>query len=56
LMGISRPPRPRRFNDRPAQRKLELMTLRTIEFADGHRVTQLLPYRNSAHVALEADD
>jgi hypothetical protein len=55
-MGISRPPRPRRFNDRPAQRKLELMTLRTIEFADGHRVTQLLPYRSSAHVALEADD
>jgi hypothetical protein len=24
---------------------LELMTLRTIEFPDGHRVTQLLPYR-----------
>jgi hypothetical protein len=57
LMRISRPPRPRRFNDRPAPRKLALMTLRTIEFADGHRVTQLLPYRNSAHaLASEADD
>jgi hypothetical protein len=29
-------------SERPA---LELMTLRTIEFPDGHRVTQLLPYR-----------
>jgi hypothetical protein len=26
---------------------LALMTLRTIEFPDGRRVTQLLPYRNS---------
>jgi hypothetical protein len=49
--------RPKYTGDRPAQRKLQLMTLRTIEFADGRRVTQLLPYRSSARgVALELDD
>jgi hypothetical protein len=49
--------RSRHTGDRPAQRRLELMTLRTIEFADGRRVTRLLPYRSSARaVALEPDD
>jgi hypothetical protein len=49
--------RPRSTGDRPAPRKLRLMTLRTIEFADGRRVTWLLPYRSSARaVALEPDD
>jgi hypothetical protein len=49
--------RPRHTGDRPVQRKLQLMTLRTIEFADGRRVTRLLPYRSSARaVALEPDD
>jgi hypothetical protein len=33
------------------------MTLRTIEFADGRRVTRLLPYRsNTRAVALKSDD
>jgi hypothetical protein len=35
-------------SEKPAERRaLELMTLRTIEFPDGRRVTQLIPYRGS---------
>ena len=30
---------------RPEKRQLALMTLRTIEFSDGRRMTQLIPYR-----------
>jgi hypothetical protein len=41
--------KPKRLHQRLASRSvrpaLALMTLRTIEFPDGHRVTQLLPYR-----------
>jgi hypothetical protein len=33
--------------DYPASRSLALMTLRTIEFPDGRRVRQLLPYRRT---------
>jgi hypothetical protein len=33
------------------------MTLRTIEFADGRRVTQLVPYRSPQRaLALEPDE
>lgn len=39
------PPRPRRANQRSEKRALALMTLRTIEYPDGHRVTRLIPYR-----------
>jgi hypothetical protein len=35
-----------RLASRSEKPALALMTLRTIEFPDGHRVTQLLPYRN----------
>jgi hypothetical protein len=38
-------------------RALALMTMRTIEFADGRRVTQLLPYRSREHVlAFDPDE
>lgn len=49
-------PRPRREVARrepkshQASRPLQLMTLRTIEFADGHRETRLLPYRGHREV------
>jgi hypothetical protein len=34
-------------SEKPAERRaLALMTLRTIEFADGHRVSRLIPYRS----------
>ncbi len=36
---------PRALKTRHASRAPQLMTLRTIEFADGHRETRLLPYR-----------
>jgi hypothetical protein len=33
------------------------MTLRTIEFPDGRRVTQLIPYRNGGRLlAFQPDD
>ncbi len=38
-------PHRRQAGDGPAKRKLALMTLRTIQFADGRRLTQLIPYR-----------
>jgi hypothetical protein len=41
-----KPKRPhQRLASRSERPALALMTLRTIEFPDGHRVTQLLPYR-----------
>ncbi len=37
--------------------RLALMTLRTIEFPDGRRVTQLIPYRNGGRLlAFQPDD
>jgi hypothetical protein len=44
----ARPSRPHRRHagNRPAKRRLEVMTLRTIEFPDGRRVTRLIPYRD----------
>jgi hypothetical protein len=42
-----KPKRPhQRLASRAEKPALALMTLRTIEFPDGHRVTQLLPYRD----------
>ncbi len=38
-------PHRRQAGDSPVKRKLALMTLRTIQFDDGRRVTQLIPYR-----------
>jgi hypothetical protein len=38
-------PHQQRLASRAERPALALMTLRTIEFPDGHRVTQLLPYR-----------
>jgi hypothetical protein len=38
-------PHQQRLASRSEKPALALMTLRTIEFPDGHRVTQLLPYR-----------
>jgi hypothetical protein len=39
------------------RRALALMTLRTIEFPDGRRVTRLIPYRGGERtLAFEADD
>jgi hypothetical protein len=40
-----RRPHQQRLGSRSEKPALALMTLRTIEFPDGHRVTQLLPYR-----------
>jgi len=41
----------------PRKPALVLMTLRTIEFPDGRRLTQLIPYRGAGHVmAFEADE
>jgi hypothetical protein len=39
-------PHQQRLASRSEKPALALMTLRTIEFPDGHRVTQLLPYRD----------
>jgi hypothetical protein len=37
--------------------RLALMTLRTIEFPDGRRITQLIPYRNGGRLlAFQPDD
>ncbi|MEA2912749.1 MAG: hypothetical protein QOJ15_4830 [Bradyrhizobium sp.] len=41
---------PRQANRRSERSALALMTLRTIEFANGRRVTQLIPYRNGERV------
>ena len=47
----------RHFNDRPAKRKLAVMTLRTIQFADGRQVIQLIPYRGRERaLAFGADE
>jgi hypothetical protein len=40
-------PHQQRLASRSEKPALALMTLRTIEFPDGHRITQLLPYRDS---------
>jgi hypothetical protein len=39
-------PHQQRLASRSEKPALALMTLRTIEFPDGHRVTQLVPYRD----------
>jgi hypothetical protein len=39
-------PHQQRLASRSEKPALALMTLRTIEFPDGHRITQLLPYRD----------
>jgi hypothetical protein len=50
-------PRLRQASHRSDRRALALMTLRTIEFRDGRRVTQLLPYRSRERVlAFDPDD
>ena len=47
---------PRERKTRRASRAPQMMTLRTIEFADGHRETRLLPYRGRRQVlAMERD-
>jgi hypothetical protein len=48
--------RHRQASNRPEKRKLELMTLRTIQFDDGRRVTQLIPYRGREHALAFGDD
>jgi hypothetical protein len=40
-------PHPREARSRSEKPAFALMTLRTIEFADGRRVTRLIPYRGS---------
>jgi hypothetical protein len=47
--------RHRQASNGPGKRRLQLMTLRTIEFADGRRITQLIPYRGRER-ALAFDD
>jgi hypothetical protein len=43
--------------NRAEKPRLALMTLRTIEFPDGRRVIQLLPYRDSKRaLAFDPDD
>jgi hypothetical protein len=44
--------------ERPAEkRRLMLMTLRTIQYPDGRRVSQLIPYRGSRQaLASNRDD
>ena len=50
-------PRSRRANTRSGGGALELMTLHTIEYPDGHRVTRLIPYRGGARaLALQSVD
>jgi hypothetical protein len=46
---------PRQASNRSEKRTLALMTLRTIQFPDGRRVTQLIPYRERAF-AFESDE
>jgi hypothetical protein len=48
--------RHKQASNRPEKRKLELMTLRTIEFADGRRVTQLIPYRGRERALAFGDE
>src|SRR3977135_2159869 len=45
-------------SEKPSERRrLALMTLRTIEFPDGRRVTRLIPYRQADRaLAFDADD
>jgi hypothetical protein len=45
VLKVDKRPRSKQANTHSRGKALELMTLRTIEFPDGHRVTQLLPYR-----------
>ncbi len=45
LLKAEKPPHSKQVNKRSRGNALELMTLRTIQFPDGHRITQLLPYR-----------
>jgi hypothetical protein len=40
----SRRPHSRQASGHVEKRRLEIMTLRTIEFPDGHRITQLIPF------------
>lgn len=52
-------PRPKARRNRQASKrtekpKLQLMTLRTIEFADGRRETKLIPYRGQARPLVSA--
>ena len=58
--GISAPlskrPREKYASNRPEKRKLVLMTLRTIEFADGRRTTQIIPYRGNRRVLAFGDN
>ena len=51
-------PRARPASGRHSEKsRLALMTLRTIEFPDGRRVTQLIPYRSGGRVlAFQPDD
>jgi hypothetical protein len=50
-------PHLRQANSRSEKSRLTLMTLRTIEFPDGRRVTQLIPYRSGGRVlAFQPDD
>lgn len=54
---LKREPVPRERNTRHASRTPQMMTLRTIEFADGHRETRLLPYRGRRQdFAMERED
>jgi hypothetical protein len=44
-------------SEKPAgKRALALMTLRTIEFADGRRVNQLVPYRSPQRAVIFGPD
>jgi hypothetical protein len=52
----SQRPRQKYAGNRPQKRRLEMMTLRTIEFPDGRRVTQLIPYRGSRRVLAFGDN
>jgi hypothetical protein len=55
--NAARPSKPhRQASNRPEKRKLELMTLRTIQFEDGRRVTQLIPYRGRERALAFGDD
>jgi hypothetical protein len=48
--------RHRQASNRPEKRRVELMTLRTIQFDDGRRVTQLIPYRGRERALAFGDD
>ena len=49
-------PQPRQARSRSEKSALALMTLRTIEFADGRRVTRLIPYRGPERALAFAAD